>query len=183
MVALSPPEVKQQIQQQAATPAPVVKRPAPPTKKQWDHATVDTHMAMCKPAVRMLVITSSWKMPDGPIEHDQFEVVAILTVVRHGCIRRASERINHFWYGSVKQAEEDGFHYDGSETHFVPLIVDEGRIQQAGDDWLCPNAVMEVVAAPWPASQDARRLAPILAGCEERAKSFRAYVPSGKVGS
>lgn len=142
-------------------------------------------LAMCPPAVRMLVVhvwacrtaDGSWHEDKVGEEHARmvYPVLALTAHQGHRYHRFANPGESPSVAPTHRGMEERGWHFSGSYVDspcFTALIYDPDYGLVEANDCLgdCANGVYEVVPAPWPESEDAERLKPVFDRLRDRAR-------------
>lgn len=122
---------------------------------QYENQILQT--SMCPPAVRTLIVEVV-QYESGEVEYIQKPVIALELRVSESWCKKVME-------GNIEilpprgQEDDCGWRFTGIEHEVLPIIVDEGYLSEGCDD--CTNSVSEIVACPWPESEDDSKLEPI----------------------
>jgi hypothetical protein len=136
-------------------------------EQAWHSAELIRGVALCAPAVRMVVVLAFFvHEADGSktLDHTVHPVVAL----RSACVSQWNIKcpLPRLPAPGANEEEMRGRGWRFSEEHIVDecMIVEDGALMSVSDALLCTTAHHEVVCAPWPESEDAAQLEEVIAG-------------------
>lgn len=144
-------------------------------RERWVESYRDLAVAMCPPAVRMVVVRAwSWTDEGGRMQtaDDICPVVALRSAVGRRYTARTRKGCFPDDGGPEKGLPANGWTLDGQEARTTALIVDATHGLVAWDDRTIfgeTNQLSELVCCPWAPAEDEARLRDVVSDLRKRA--------------
>jgi hypothetical protein len=137
-------------------------------ERRFEHHALPVSVALAAPAVRLTVVeVYANPAPDGGWDapHEFHPALAILATAAHSFARRCDPSRSFRVAPTPEGMEAHGwvFQSHASSIAFDVVVCDpEFGLCEASSAFDAVNVAFRVVACPWPAEEDAERLAPVV---------------------